>query len=53
MELEIAAARTDSISNVPAFLTEHLRRRLFQRPENISHKDEVAKKGRELANLCS
>jgi hypothetical protein len=29
MELEIAAARTDSISNVPAFLTEHLRRRLL------------------------
>jgi hypothetical protein len=28
MELEIAAARTNSISNVPAFLTEHLRRRL-------------------------
>ena len=29
MELEIAAARTRSISNVPAFLTEHLRRRLL------------------------
>ncbi len=29
MELEIAAARTKSISNVPAFLTEHLRRRLL------------------------
>jgi hypothetical protein len=28
MELEMAAARTKSISNVPAFLTEHLRRRL-------------------------
>lgn len=36
MELEIAAARTDTISNVPAFLTEHLRRRLLQKPENIS-----------------
>ena len=34
MELEIAAARTDSISNVPAFLTEHLRRRLSRKPEN-------------------
>jgi hypothetical protein len=32
MELEIAAARTKSISNVPAFLTEHLRRRLVSRP---------------------
>ncbi len=29
MELEIATARTKSISNVPAFLTEHLRRRLL------------------------
>jgi hypothetical protein len=29
MELEIAAARTKSITNVPAFLTEHLRRRLL------------------------
>lgn len=28
MELEIAATRTNSISSVPAFLTEHLRRRL-------------------------
>lgn len=32
MELEIAAARTKSISNVPAFLTEHLRRRLVCKP---------------------
>ena len=32
MELEIAAARTDSISSVPAFLTEHLRRRLLGKP---------------------
>jgi hypothetical protein len=31
MELEIAAARTISISSVPAFLTEHLRRRLIQK----------------------
>ena len=41
MEFEIAAARTDSISNVPAFLTEHLRRRLLrkrnhQAPNRIS-----------------
>ncbi len=33
MELEIAAARTDSISNVPAFLTEHLRRRLSRKQD--------------------
>jgi hypothetical protein len=39
MELEIAAARTDSISNVPAFLTEHLRRRLLGKPNTqISNK---------------
>ncbi len=31
MELEIAAARTELISNVPAFLTEHLRRRLVKK----------------------
>jgi hypothetical protein len=30
-ELRIAAARTESVSNVPAFLTEHLRRRLWKR----------------------
>ena len=29
MEFEIAAARTKSVSNAPAFLTEHLRRRLM------------------------
>lgn len=29
MELEIAAARTKSVTNAPAFLTEHLRRRLM------------------------
>lgn len=33
MEFELAAARTESISNVPAFLTEHLRRRLLRKPE--------------------
>ncbi len=38
MELEIAAARTDSISNVPAFLTEHLRRRLIQKPNKPESK---------------
>jgi len=29
MELEVASARTTNVSNVPAFLTEHLRRRLM------------------------
>ncbi len=30
-ELQIAAARTGQVSNVPAFLTEHLRRRLWKK----------------------
>ncbi len=30
-ELKIAAARTGQVSNVPAFLTEHLRRRLWKK----------------------
>jgi hypothetical protein len=30
-ELRIAAGRTGSVSNVPAFLTEHLRRRLWKK----------------------
>jgi hypothetical protein len=30
-ELQIAAARTGHVSNVPAFLTEHLRRRLWKK----------------------
>lgn len=38
MEFEVAAARTKSVSNVPAFLTEHLRRRLApakrKKPQN-------------------
>ncbi len=44
MELEIAAARTDTISNVPAFLTEHLRRRLLGKPNvQTSNKTSGAK----------
>jgi hypothetical protein len=31
IELKIAAARTGSVSSVPAFLTEHLRRRLWKK----------------------
>ncbi|MFL6254955.1 MAG: hypothetical protein ACJ74T_08020 [Pyrinomonadaceae bacterium] len=31
MELKIAAGRTGSVSSVPAFLTEHLRRRLWKK----------------------
>ncbi len=33
-ELETAAARTNGVSNVPAFLTEHLRRRLSSKADN-------------------
>lgn len=46
MELEIAAARTKSISNIPAFLTEHLRRRLIGKlatPKSISKKSTTGK----------
>ena len=32
-ELSIAAARTDTISSVPAFLSEHLRRRLWKKDQ--------------------
>jgi hypothetical protein len=41
MELEVAAARTNSISSVPAFLTEHLRRRLSSKPD--APKSEIGK----------
>jgi hypothetical protein len=43
MELEIAAARTKSISNVPAFLTEHLRRRLIGKAAAIEGKAKTSK----------
>jgi hypothetical protein len=43
MELEIAAARTKSISNVPAFLTEHLRRRLLGKSAAIEGKAKTSK----------
>jgi hypothetical protein len=32
-ELKIAAGRTGSVSSVPAFLTEHLRRRLWKKDQ--------------------
>jgi predicted transcriptional regulator len=42
MELEVASARTKSVSNVPSFLTEHLRRRLMptkrEAPKSKSNK---------------
>jgi hypothetical protein len=44
MELEIAAARTESISNVPAFLTEHLRRRLASNSDNQTWKENSSAK---------
>jgi hypothetical protein len=43
MELEIAAARTKSISNVPAFLTEHLRRRLIGKSAAVEEKAQTSK----------
>jgi hypothetical protein len=44
MELEVAAARTESISNVPSFLTEHLRRRLLHKPETNLDKRNASSK---------
>jgi hypothetical protein len=43
MELEIAAARTKSISNVPSFLTEHLRRRLIDKSVVVGEKAKTNK----------
>ncbi|HEX8474400.1 MAG TPA: hypothetical protein VF666_10235 [Pyrinomonadaceae bacterium] len=40
MELKIAAARTTNISSVPAFLTEHLRRRLWKMDKKRESADE-------------
>ncbi len=50
MELEIAAARTKTISNVPAFLTEHLRRRLLGKSNvQTSNKTSGAKSARQIS----
>ena len=35
-ELKIASARTDNVSSIPAFLTEHLRRRLWKTDKKVS-----------------
>jgi hypothetical protein len=39
MELEVASARTTSVSDVPAFLTEHLRRRLMPAKKEAAKKE--------------
>lgn len=44
MELKAAALRTDSISSVPAFLTEHLRRRLWQSDKNQTKSQKLSYK---------
>jgi hypothetical protein len=43
-ELKIAAARTGSVSSVPAFLTEHLRRRLWKKDKQEFEHDTKAGK---------
>lgn len=48
MELEIAAARTKSISNIPAFLTEHLRRRLIGKSAMVNSVEEKSKTSKSL-----
>jgi hypothetical protein len=40
-ELKIAAGRTESVSNVPAFLAEHLRRRLWKKDRRQIEHDEL------------
>lgn len=44
-ELKIAAARTGSVSSVPAFLTEHLRRRLWKKEKRELEGEAEAGKG--------
>jgi ATP phosphoribosyltransferase regulatory subunit HisZ len=39
-ELKIAAGRTGSVSSVPAFLTEHLRRRLWKKDRRQVEEEE-------------
>ncbi len=48
MELEIAAARTKSVSNVPAFLTEHLRRRLLGKSASTKSSADKSKTSKTL-----
>jgi hypothetical protein len=43
MELDMAAARTKSISNIPAFLTEHLKRRLLSKSAQSAGKSKIGK----------
>lgn len=44
MEFEVAAARTKSISNAPAFLTEHLRRRFASNGQPVSKTNNLSLK---------
>jgi hypothetical protein len=46
MELEVASARTTSVSDVPAFLTEHLRRRLMPAKREVGKKEHKTSKSR-------
>ena len=49
-ELKIAAGRTGSVSNVPAFLTEHLRRRLWKKEKRqLEEEGKSAAGGQESA----
>lgn len=45
-ELKIAAARTSNVSSIPAFLTEHLRRRLWKKDkQQLSDESSTAESG--------
>jgi hypothetical protein len=50
-ELKIAAGRTDAVSSVPAFLTEHLRRRLWKREKREVEAEGVGKSEEQRASV--
>jgi hypothetical protein len=47
-ELKIAAGRTSAVSSVPAFLTEHLRRRLWKKDKRQIEAEAFEKKGEQV-----
>jgi hypothetical protein len=47
-ELKIAAGRTSGVSSVPAFLTEHLRRRLWKKDKRQIEAEAFERKGEQV-----
>jgi hypothetical protein len=50
-ELKIAAGRTNSVSSVPAFLTEHLRRRLWKKDDRQIEAEAAEGKGERASKV--